>query len=162
MRKWVQRIAAALALTVLVSPPAMAQPAADTALVPDPVLGAADAITGDLLDIHSIPVRLFGIYAPQGVHHCGADKDCIETSREALARLIKGRLVICYQEYIDRNGYPVARCYADGIDLSDSMVRSGHALAHHYYSLEYVEAEQNARMDARGIWQAGIRTPWEW
>jgi Staphylococcal nuclease homologue len=59
-------------------------------------------------------------------------------------------------------GRSVAGCYVGGEDLDRWMVEEGWALAFRKYSLDYVDAEDEARQARRGVWAGEFETPWEW
>ena len=42
------------------------------------------------------------------------------------------------------------------------MVRNGWALAYRRYSMDYVEAEGEAKEAKRGMWKGKFVPPWEW
>ena len=56
----------------------------------------------------------------------------------------------------------VAVCYVGGEDLDRWMVRRGWAVAFRKYSLDYVDAENDATEAGRGIWQGEFEMPWDW
>jgi hypothetical protein len=119
-------------------------------------------IDGDTLDVAGHRVRLFGIDAPEASQSC-ADEPCGRQATQALRSRIRGSPVSCEQRDVDHYGRIVAVCRADGGDLGAWMVGNGWAVAYVEYSTDYVDAERNARLDERGIWQAGnaIEKPWE-
>ena len=53
-------------------------------------------------------------------------------------------------------------CYFGPYDLNARMVRNGWALAYRRYSMDYVEAEGEAKEAKRGMWKGEFVLPWEW
>jgi hypothetical protein len=62
----------------------------------------------------------------------------------------------------DRYGRSVAACRVGELDVQEVLVREGLAWAYRQYSRDYVPAEEAARAEARGIWQAPTEAPWDW
>jgi endonuclease YncB( thermonuclease family) len=48
------------------------------------------------------------------------------------------------------------------MDLNQELVRMGLALAYRRYSLDYVEAEENAQFNGTGAWLSEFVPPWQW
>lgn len=77
-------------------------------------------------------MRLYAIDAPEMPGSCRPGRQCTPgdpyASRDHLAELTAGRKVLC--EAVDRDHYgrTIARCTADGADLSCAMVRDGFAV----------------------------------
>jgi endonuclease YncB( thermonuclease family) len=141
-----------------------------TAEPPKPVgaaiSGRARVVDGDSLIIGASRIRLFGIDAPEGRQDCrdaqGRSYRCGETSRRALAELIGGGEVTCTPvgSSHDRS---VAVCTAQGRDLSEAMVRGGHAVELRQHSRgRYSSAEREAREAKRGLWAGEFERPGEW
>jgi endonuclease YncB( thermonuclease family) len=80
----------------------------------------------------------------------------------ALADRIGERTVRCQERDRDRYGRTVAVCYVAGEDVDRWMVEQGWAVAFRKYSLDYVDAENDAREARRGIWQGEFEMPWDW
>ena len=119
-------------------------------------------LDGDTLRIGDSKVRFHGIDAPElsqachnGVHQvmCGLE------AQRALTQIIDGQSVACRARTIDKYGRIIGKCYANGIDLQHVMVRSGWAVAYRKYSRDYIQAEDFARREKRGIWQGAFMYP---
>jgi endonuclease YncB( thermonuclease family) len=55
----------------------------------------------------------------------------------------------------------IAKCFADGTDLSEWMVLQGWAIAYRKYSMDYVAAEERAHDQKIGIWAGTFMVPEE-
>jgi endonuclease YncB( thermonuclease family) len=129
--------------------------------------GRARAIDGDSLTIAGQNIRLAGIDAPEGRQECrdraGETYACGREATRALAAAIAGRSVTCTALDHDRYDRDVATCTADGRDLGELMVRSGHAIELPQHSRgRYAAAEREAREARRGIWSGTFEAPVAW
>ena len=131
---------------------------------PEPVSGAARAGDGDSLTIGEVRVRLFGIDAPELGQTCQRGGQAWACGREAadrLSDLVRGHGVRCFPTGLDVHGRVIARCSAGGIDLNRTMVATGYAVAFRRYSMDYVSAEQSAKLNKKGLWAGTFETPSE-
>ena len=130
------------------------------------VEGVPRVIDGDTFDIGRTRIRLFGIDAPEREQTCrGKDGKALPCGQQATAALLDrlgGNSVSCRQMDRDIYGRTVAVCTVDGADINDWMVRTGHAVAYRYYSLDYVGAEREAKAAHRGLWATRFEMPWDW
>ena len=130
------------------------------------VSGNARVVDGDSLELGGRRIRLFGIDAPESQQDCrdgrGRFYACGVKARDALADAIGRAAVSCTPvgESYDRD---VAICTAGGRDLSETMVRQGHALelAQHTRG-RYTAAEREARAARRGLWTGDFERPAQW
>ncbi len=122
-------------------------------------------IDGDTIVLEGKRIRLFGIDAPEKSQPCQVQEAAVACgiiARNALIGFVVGATVRCDREDVDRYGRDVSRCYAEGYDLSASMVRTGLAVAYRQYSLIYVSEEETAKRHKRGIWKGRFVMPWDW
>jgi endonuclease YncB( thermonuclease family) len=130
------------------------------------IAGRARVVDGDSLIIGASRIRLFGIDAPEGRQDCrdaqGRSYRCGESARRALADLIGGREVSCTPVGASHDR-SVALCTAQDRDLSEEMVRGGHALELRQHSHgRYAAAERDARESKRGLWAGDFERPGQW
>lgn len=112
------------------------------------VSGPATAIDGDSLDLSGIIVRLHGIDAPEYKQVCtrsGSAWACGKDAAAKLASLVDGKSVFCSQHDMDDYDRIVASCRVGDIDLGQSMVDVGLAIALPHFTDRYVSAEARAR-----------------
>ena len=140
---------------------------------PLPPAGTGDAFTGrprvvdgDSLELAGHRVRLFGIDAPESVQDCrdgnGRSYACGREARDALNTAIGGQSVSCTPVGQSYNR-DVSVCTANGRDLSEAMVRSGHALELRQHSRgRYTAAEREAQSARRGLWAGDFQRPSQW
>ena len=77
--------------------------------------------------------------------------------------ILAGKPLSCAQLAYDRRyRRPVVRCFLDGQDLSQRLVRAGWAVAYRRYSTDYVATEAAAKAAGVGIWQGAFTTPETW
>lgn len=130
-------------------------------LAGDQVSGPARVVDGDSLVIGGRRLRLKGIDAPELKQRCRRDAfeyGCGTESASHLRGLIGRNRVDCKTEGIDRYGRDLVRCRAGGINLNETMVRTGHAIAFG----DYRRAESLARSEAAGLWAGEFETPKQW
>ena len=128
--------------------------------------GRARVVDGDSLELAGHRVRLFGIDAPERSQDCrdgrGNSYACGREAQNALSTAIAGQSVSCTPvgESYNRN---VSICTANGRDLSETMIRSGHALELRQHSRgRYTAAEREARNARRGLWAGDFERPSQW
>jgi len=129
------------------------------------IVGRASVIDGDTIEIRGQRIRLFGIDAPESSQLCTLDEKpyrCGQQSALALADKIGERTVRCEERDIDRYKRIVAVCYVGSEDIGNWLVKQGWALAFRKYSIDYVSAEDEARVAKRGVWRGDFEMPWEW
>ena len=102
-------------------------------------------------------VRLYGIDAPEKKQDYG------QRSKQFLASLIAGQVVEVEPKGKDRYKRTLGIIYHKGQDINAQMVLNGYAWAYVKYSRIYVNQENTARENKRGLWQSSNSTPpWEW
>jgi len=123
-------------------------------------------VDGDSLELAGHRVRLFGIDAPERSQDCrdgrGNSYACGREAQNALSTAVAGQSVSCTPvgESFNRD---VSICTANGRDLSETMIRSGHALELRQHSRgRYTAAEQEARNARRGLWAGDFARPSQW
>ena len=134
-------------------------------LLPDET-GTFTAVDGDSLRKDGKDYRLHAIDAPELFQTCrkadGSSYDCGREARDALRRMIRNATVTCRVLDTDRYGRAVSDCSAGGVNLNGAMVRAGWAIAYTRHGQDYVEAEQEARVARRGLWQGSFEPPEAW
>ena len=127
--------------------------------------GKADIVDADTIKVGGIPVRFYGIDAPESRQTCERDGKpyaCGKQATKALVDLIAGRPVQCEILGKDAFGRALAVCSVADTEINATMVSHGWALAFVKYSNRYV-AEQNAAELAKvGLWAGSFMKPWDW
>lgn len=130
------------------------------------IIGVASVIDGDTIEIHGERIRLFGIDAPESRQECrrpdGSLWRCGQQAALALQDHIGRRPIKCEQRDIDRYHRIVAQCRLAGEDINGWLVATGWAVAFTRYSRDYVQQEEEARAERRGIWSGDFAMPWDW
>lgn len=90
------------------------------------------AIDGDTLRCGRERIRLLGIDAPEMPGHCRRGRTCVVgdpvAAKAALAAAIARGPATIKRRGRDRYGRTLARVWAGGVDLSEHMVRTRHAV----------------------------------
>jgi endonuclease YncB( thermonuclease family) len=129
------------------------------------VSGPASASDGDSLAMTGFRIRLFGIDAPEADQTCrrgAAIWACGQDAKKQLADLIEGRTIDCEQRDTDAYGRIVATCRAGNVDLGETMVGAGLAVALPDFTEAYVAAEARARRNKLGLWGSDFDRPAAW
>ena len=128
---------------------------------------SVQVIDGDTIKIDGQTIRLKGIDAPELGQSCrdsrGDTQPCGQFARALLMEQIAASpSVDCdLDQERDRYGRAIGVCYVR-VDVNAWMVSSGLALAYRKYSNDYVEEEDDARSNHRGIHQGKMVPPWDW
>ena len=102
----------------------------------------------DTVKVGPVTVRLFGIDAPETDQSCkranGKSWSCGKWATRSARKQFQGKAAKCEDLGADRYGRTVARCFSDGQDVAEALVRAGVAQAYVKYSMDYVSAEKEA------------------
>ena len=143
-------------------------------------------IDGDTFILNEdIRVRLYAIDAPELAQTCILNKEilqengetindteeirCGENSKNKLIDLTKQYNISCSPKGIDAYDRLVAECYAevknrrtkkiDKVNINKEMVASGNAVAFVSFSDKYLDDENKAKHDNKGIWATTFDMP---
>ena len=113
-----------------------------------------------------IKIRLHGIDAPEAKQTCknynGKSYPCGYKSTSFLKSIINKKKVKCKIKDKDRYGRLIAVCFSGEININAKMVIEGWAIAYKYYSKDYVNEEEIAKKEKKGIWQGSFVEPYIW
>lgn len=130
---------------------------------PGKVVGVQDGDTLTVLNDTNTQhtIRLASIDAPELGQPYG------DGAKQALSRLVFGKMVEVEPETTDRYGRTVAVVTAEGTNVNRKLVREGAAWVYLKYLRDpaLIDLENDARKSKRGLWalQADqIMPPWEW
>ena len=127
--------------------------------------GKMYATDGNTLYFQGKSVRLFGIDAPEPRQYCCLDErkwNCGRRAIKELRNMIMNLEVRCQEKHEDKYGRIVAVCHVAGEDLNAWMVANGWALANRAESEDYVDEEEAASRESKGVWIGPFVKPWEW
>jgi endonuclease YncB( thermonuclease family) len=130
------------------------------------IIGKARVIDGDTISVARKRIRLHGIDAPEAAQTCAANRQrwkCGSMATSALRKIIGNQRVHCRPKDIDQYRRVVAVCtLPSGIDVNDTMIVQGYALAYRRFSHDYVRQERVAKKAKFGMWRGIFTKPWEW
>lgn len=127
------------------------------------IIGKPKIIDGDTIHIKNDKIRLHGIDAPETKQKCIFQKkewSCGKQSTIELKKLIDNQIISCTTTDIDIYKRYVAICSTNEINLNQTMVKKGWALAYRYYSNDYIIEEKYARENQLGIWKSQFEKPY--
>lgn len=127
------------------------------------ISGSIVVVDGDTIDVSGVRVRLFGIDAPESDQTCeteqGAQWSCGAWVNQEVAKRYQGEQTTCNVLETDRYGRAVARCWVQGEDLAQTLVRDGMAFAYRRYSMDYDLDEKRAAVQDRGLHASRVQAP---
>ncbi len=109
-------------------------------------------------------VRLEGIDAPEKGQEFGQRAS---QKLDSLLSLSDHQVEIVY-EHKDRNGHLIAKVYPypkeeQTVSYNKILVETGYAWAYRKYSMHYVNDEEVARKQKKGLWaKSDAMAPWDW
>ncbi len=127
------------------------------------IIGKAKVIDGDTIHINKNKIRLHAIDAPETNQTCNKNSkvwSCGMESTKFLKDLIGNNKIECITKGKDRYNRFIGICYKDNLDLNSAMVLNGWAIAYRYYSKDYIEEEEKAKQEKRGIWIGDFVEPY--
>ncbi|WP_394697417.1 thermonuclease family protein [Pseudoxanthomonas japonensis] len=128
------------------------------------ILGVAQVIDGDTIDVAGQRIRLYGIDAPelgQNCIHSTGEWDCGRRSALWLQQLITTNELSCISKGNDRYGRIVATCTMGDLDIAAEMVSNGWALAYRSITKTYAITEGKAKRERLGLWDSKFANPWD-
>lgn len=137
--------------------PAMPSPALPS-IGGDTLVGKADIVDGDTIEISGRRIDLFGIDAPENDQLCaaaGRKWSCGQNATFGLSAIVERQWVHCRIVTTDADGRIAAICRlagANGPDINAAMVRQGWAVADRRPPAPYLVEEKSARAAKAGIW----------
>lgn len=129
----------------------------------DEIAGIARVMASDRLVVDGTRIHLFGIDGLERGQPCRADGriwECGVAAIRKLQELADNQVVTCVQRDLDEFRRIEATCSVGGIDLSEAMVGAGMALALRDKVMDYVPAEESARLERAGAWSGQFIEPW--
>ncbi len=127
--------------------------------------GTAEVIDPETLELAGERYRLAGIDGPEPGQACWLKShlyDCHTIAASALIDLTMGAQVVCVPLTGPDVPAGIARCFADGYDLSEGMTYTGWALADPASGARYLKFQQGAAKAKRGLWRGRFVDPWDW
>ena len=124
----------------------------------DGIVGGARVIAGDELVIDGRRIHLYGVRAPGLNQSCVTSSEpwhCGRDAMVALSRIIDKRRVTCAQIDDSTEGRIEAVCKVANMNLNQTIIEAGWALADLNVSTEYKGSENLARLNKKGIWRDG-------
>ncbi len=126
------------------------------------IIGKAIIVDGDTLKIGINKIRLHGIDSPELEQKClikEKEWNCGKKAAESLFNLANLKEITCESNNKDRYNRYIAICYINALNINKWMVKNGWAIAYRYYSLDYINDEEIAKMNKSGIWQGKFTDP---
>ena len=132
------------------------------------IKGDPRVITGSLLRIRGLNIKLFGIDAPDRKQTCadhfGNSYSCGAEAVIWLQNWLNNREVTCHILGDIENSWATGSCFVEDnkYDVAAVVVNAGWAVAYTQNTKVYVPYEKQARENSRGLWQGTFYKPWDW
>ena len=120
---------------------------------------------GDTIILNGKKIRFSGIDTPELQQTCtlnGAINYCGVNAKELLIKKIGNNKVYCIKEGRDQYKRILAECFVNNESLSSYLVKSGYAFAYRRYSKKFIEDEDYARVNKKGMWSMIFEYPWDY
>lgn len=121
-------------------------------------------------DTPTVEIRMFGIDTPEKSQMCeranGSCYKCGQGATRELIRLLDGEATYRFTGESNR-GRPIATIFVNGRDINLEMIRRGQGVVYERYlpnemRTRYLDAQDDAKSDRRGIWQGRFIKPEDW
>ena len=122
-------------------------------------------IDGDTIHLNREKIRFTGIDTPELKQTCNKDNEivyCGIQARQLLIDIIGKNKVHCIREGKDQYKRILAECFVNEVSLSKFLVREGYAFAYRKYSKKFINDENFAKNNKKGMWSMKFEYPWDW
>ena len=122
-------------------------------------------IDGDTIHLNREKIRFTGIDTPELKQTCNKDNEivyCGIQARQLLIDIIGKNKVHCIKEGKDQYKRILAECFVNEVSLSKFLVREGYAFAYRKYSKKFINDENFAKNNNKGMWSMKFEYPWDW
>ena len=122
-------------------------------------------VDGDTIHLNKKKIRFSGIDTPEIKQVCNKNKEIIKCgirAKELLENKIGSNKVKCIEEGIDQYKRTLAECFVNNQSLSKYLVREGFAFAYRKYSKKFIEDEDYAKKNNKGMWAMTFEYPWDY
>ena len=122
-------------------------------------------VDGDTIHLNGQKIRFSGIDTPEINQVCYKNDEVIKCgilAKELLISMIGNNKVKCVNEDVDRYKRILAECFVNNQSLSKFLVREGFAFAYRQYSTQFIEDEDYAKKNKKGMWSMTFEYPWDY
>ena len=122
-------------------------------------------VDGDTIHLNREKIRFSGIDTPEIKQLCKKNNEVIKCgilAKELLINRIGKNKIKCFNEGVDQYKRILAECFVNNESLSKYLVREGFAFAYRKYSTKFIEDENFAKKNKKGMWAMKFEFPWEY
>ncbi len=122
-------------------------------------------VDGDTIYLKNEKIRFSGIDTPEIKQTCNKNNETIKCgiqAKELLINKIGNNKVKCIKNGLDKYNRILAECFVNNQSLSKYLVREGYAFAYRKYSTKYVQDEDYAKKNKKGMWAMTFEYPWDY
>lgn len=132
------------------------------------VEGTVKVVSGSLVKMGSLYIKLLGVEAPYPNQKCanrhGAPYACGLHSIAALQNFINKQTIRCHIVGEIVNDKTTGVCFSQNgkYDIAAVMANAGWVVAYTKHTVAYVPYEQKASENKKGLWAGKFYKPWDW
>lgn len=132
------------------------------------IRGVPQVLSGSILAMNGLKIKLFGIDAPDPSQTCanrsGGGYNCGQEAILWLQNWLGEKEISCRILSKVERGWVTGACFADEgkYDVAAVVVNAGWAVAYTQNTRIYVPYEQQAAEAHRGLWRGEFYKPWDW
>ena len=132
------------------------------------ISGHPKVLSGSVLILDGIKIKLFGIEAPEPTQTCenkyGNSYICGKESIIWMRNWLNHKNIRCRLLSQIQNGWTTGICFSDDgqYDVAAAIVGAGWAVAYTEHTQIYIPYEQKAAEEKRGLWAGRFYKPWDW
>ena len=122
-------------------------------------------VDGDTIYLKNEKIRFSGIDTPEIKQTCNKNNETIKCgiqAKELLINKIGNNKVKCIKNGLDKYNRILAECFVNNQSLSKYLVREGYAFAYRKYSTKYVQDEDYAKKNKKGMWAMTFEYTWDY
>ncbi len=132
------------------------------------IKGYPQVLSGSILYLEGIKIKLLGIDAPDVTQTCAnrfqQSYNCGKQAQNWLQEWLNGKEVSCHILSKIEQGWATGSCFTDNnqYDVAAVVVNAGWAVAYTRVTDIYVPYERQAAEAHRGLWNGTFYKPWDW
>lgn len=130
------------------------------------IIGVSNVVQGDTITLAGRVVKLFGVASPEISQTCadasGRGYRCGQQSIAWLSGWLANHQVKCHIVSENKSGLLTGVCMLGPYDIGAAIINAGWAVANTKQTQIYIDYQNQASQNKRGLWQGNFYMPWDW